>query len=65
MATTQGQYSTTGGGLLPSATLQPYGKEILKYGIGQLGTPIDVGYHFLLRTLPFELRVYPRQKLQL
>jgi len=30
-------------GLLPSATLQPYGKEILKYGIGQLGTPIDVG----------------------
>jgi len=43
MATTQGQYATTGGGLLPSATLQPYGKEILKYGIGQLGTPIDVG----------------------
>ena len=41
MATTP--YSTTGGGLLPSATLQPYGKEILKYGIGQLGTPIDVG----------------------
>jgi len=31
------------GGLLPSATLQPYGKEILKAGIGQLGTPIDVG----------------------
>ena len=31
------------GGLLPSATLQPYGSEILKYGIGQLGTPIDVG----------------------
>tara|TARA_R100001015_G_C4591558_1_gene147034 strand:+ start:123 stop:1091 length:969 start_codon:yes stop_codon:yes gene_type:complete len=31
------------GGLLPSATLAPYGKEILKYGIGQLGTPIDVG----------------------
>jgi len=30
------------GGLLPSATLQPYGKEILKAGIGQLGTPIDV-----------------------
>jgi hypothetical protein len=30
-------------GLLPSATLAPYGKEILKYGIGQLGTPIDVG----------------------
>ena len=35
------QYDTAG--LLPSATLQPYGKEILKYGIGQLGTPIDVG----------------------
>ena len=31
------------GGLLPSATLQPYGSEILKAGIGQLGTPIDVG----------------------
>ena len=31
------------GGLLPSATLAPYGQEILKYGIGQLGTPIDVG----------------------
>ena len=30
-------------GLLPSATLQPYGEQILKYGIGQLGTPIDVG----------------------
>ena len=30
-------------GLLPSATLQPYGKNILKYGIGQLGRPIDVG----------------------
>ena len=30
-------------GLLPSATLQPYGKNILKYGIGQLGKPIDVG----------------------
>ena len=30
-------------GLLPSGVLQPYGKEILKYGIGQLGTPIDVG----------------------
>ena len=30
-------------GLLPSATLAPYGKEILKYGIGQLGTPINVG----------------------
>ena len=41
MATTQGQYASSG--LLPSATLQPYGKEILKYGIGQLGTPIDVG----------------------
>ena len=39
----QSQYSTTGAGLLPSATLAPYGKEILKYGIGQLGTPIDVG----------------------
>ena len=35
------QYSTAG--LLPSATLQPYGQNILKYGIGQLGTPIDVG----------------------
>ena len=35
------QYDTAG--LLPSATLQPYGKEILKYGIGQLGTPINVG----------------------
>ena len=35
------QYDTAG--LLPSATLQPYGKEILKYGTGQLGTPIDVG----------------------
>ena len=30
-------------GLLPSAQLQPYGKEILKAGIGQLGTPINVG----------------------
>ncbi len=30
-------------GLLPSATLQPYGTNILKYGIGQLGTPIDAG----------------------
>ena len=30
-------------GLLPSATLAPYGSNILKYGIGQLGTPIDVG----------------------
>ena len=37
------QFSTTGAGLLPSATLQPFGKEILKYGIGQLGTPINVG----------------------
>ena len=35
------QYDTAG--LLPSATLQPYGKEILKYGIGQLGTPLNVG----------------------
>ena len=35
------QYDTAG--LLPSGTLQPYGKEVLKYGIGQLGTPIDVG----------------------
>ena len=35
------QYQSAG--LLPSATLQPFGKEILKYGIGQLGTPIDVG----------------------
>jgi len=41
MATAAGQFQTAG--LLPSATLQPYGKEILKYGIGQLGTPIDVG----------------------
>ena len=30
-------------GLLPSGMLQPYGQNILKYGIGQLGTPIDVG----------------------
>ena len=30
-------------GLLPSGVLQPYGQNILKYGIGQLGTPIDVG----------------------
>ena len=30
-------------GLLPSGVLQPYGKEILKYGVGQLGTPINVG----------------------
>ena len=35
------QYQSAG--LLPSATLQPFGKEILKYGIGQLGTPINVG----------------------
>ena len=41
MATAAGQFQTSG--LLPSATLQPYGKEILKYGIGQLSTPIDVG----------------------
>ena len=32
-----------GFGLLPSASLQPFGTEILKAGIGQLGTPIDVG----------------------
>ena len=32
-----------GFGLLPSASLQPYGSEILKSGIGQLGTPINVG----------------------
>ena len=32
-----------GFGLLPSASLQPYGQEILKAGIGQLGTPINVG----------------------
>ena len=36
-------YDTSGAGLLPSATLAPYGTNILKYGIGQLGTPIDVG----------------------
>ena len=30
-------------GLLPSGVLQPYGQNILKYGIGQLGTPIDIG----------------------
>ena len=30
-------------GLLPSGVLQPYGQNILKYGIGQLGTPIDAG----------------------
>ena len=41
MATTQGQFQSAG--LLPSATLAPYGKEILKYGIWQLSTPIDVG----------------------
>ncbi len=35
------QYETAG--LLPSGVLQPYGQNILKYGIGQLGTPIDVG----------------------
>ena len=34
---TQGAY-----GLLPSASLQPYGEKILQYGIGQLGTPINV-----------------------
>ena len=34
--------NAAGYGLLPSATLQPYGEQILKYGIGQLGTPIDV-----------------------
>ena len=32
-----------GFGFLPSASLEPYGQQILKYGIGQLGTPIDVG----------------------
>ena len=36
-------YDTSGNGLLPSGVLQPYGQNILKYGIGQLGTPIDVG----------------------
>jgi len=36
-------YDTSGAGLLPSGILQPYGQNILKYGIGQLGTPIDVG----------------------
>ena len=36
-------YDTSGAGLLPSGVLQPYGQNILKYGIGQLGTPIDVG----------------------
>jgi len=41
MATAAGQFQSQG--LLPSATLAPYGKEILKYGIGQLSTPIDVG----------------------
>jgi len=38
---TQNQFSTSG--LLPSGVLQPYGENILKYGIGQLGRPIDVG----------------------
>ena len=38
---TQSQFSTAG--LLPSGVLQPYGQNILKYGIGQLGRPIDVG----------------------
>ena len=37
----QSQFSTAG--LLPSGVLQPYGQNILKYGIGQLGRPIDVG----------------------
>ena len=37
------QYDVSGMGLLPSATLAPYGKSALKYGIGQLGKPIDVG----------------------
>ena len=37
----QSQFSTSG--LLPSGVLQPYGQNILKYGIGQLGRPIDVG----------------------
>ena len=32
-----------GFGFLPSASVEPYGQQILKYGIGQLGTPIDVG----------------------
>jgi len=36
-------YDAAGAGLLPSGVLQPYGQNILKYGIGQLGTPIDVG----------------------
>ena len=36
-------YDTSGAGLLPSGVLQPYGQNILKYGIGQLGTPVDVG----------------------
>jgi len=36
-------YDVAGAGLLPSGILQPYGQNILKYGIGQLGTPIDVG----------------------
>ena len=38
---TNAQFSTSG--LLPSGVLQPYGQNILKYGIGQLGRPIDVG----------------------
>jgi len=37
------QFDTSGMGLLPSGVLQPYGENILKYGIGQLGSPIDVG----------------------
>jgi hypothetical protein len=41
MATTNSNFSNAG--LLPSGVLQPYGQNILKYGIGQLGTPIDVG----------------------
>ena len=35
--------ATEGYGLLPSSKLQPYGEKILQYGIGQLGTPINVG----------------------
>ena len=34
--------ATEGYGLLPSSKLQPYGEKILQYGIGQLGTPINV-----------------------
>ena len=37
------QQPYSGAGLLPSSTLAPYGTEILKAGIGQLGTPINVG----------------------